>query len=50
MPHEALKIIFMAYAKAEDELWRSDPNREIFPSLRDRWGYWTEQLIKIADD
>lgn len=50
MPHEALKIIFMAYAKAEDELWRLDPKREIFPALRDRWGYWTEQLIKIADD
>lgn len=50
MPHEALKIIFMAYAKAEDELWKSDPKREIFPALRDRWGYWTEQLIKIADD
>ena len=41
----------MAYIRTEDELAiRYDNENEIFPSFRDRWGYWVQELIRISDD
>lgn len=50
-PAEAIKIILMAYVRTEDELaLRYDIDNEIFPSFRNRWGHWVEELIRISDD
>lgn len=50
-PVEAVKIILMAYIRTEDELSvRYDPDDEIFPSFRERWGYWVQELVRISDD
>ena len=50
-PAEAVKIILMAYIRTEDELAiRYDPDDEIFPAFRERWGHWVQELIKISDD
>jgi len=46
---EAMKIVMMAFARAEDELTPSrDPNREIFAELKDRWGFYVNKLIDIS--
>ena len=50
-PAQAVKIILMAFIRTEDELSvRYDPEDEIFPAFRERWGHWVQELIKISDD
>lgn len=50
-PSEAVKIILMAYIRTEDELaLRYDPDDEVFPAFRERWGHWIQELIRISDD
>lgn len=47
----AMRIMLMAFARTEDELYPElDPKRVIFPKIRDRWGYWIEELIPISED
>jgi hypothetical protein len=48
---EAMKIMLMAFARTEDELYPElDPKRVMFPKIRDRWGYWIEELIPISEE
>ena len=47
----ALKLLLMAYSRTENELWQQiDPERKILSKFRDRWGYWVEELIELADN
>ena len=48
---EAMKLILMGYARAEDSLRaKVDPERKIFPKLNQRWGDYVDKLIDIAED
>ena len=44
----ALRILLMAYVRAEDELSEKyDPDNEIFPALREAWGRLSKDYIDI---
>jgi hypothetical protein len=44
---EALEVLVMSLVRAEDELVR-EYDSDIFARFRERWGYWSEKLIKHA--
>lgn len=44
---EALEVLMMSLVRAEDELVH-EYDKEIFDIFRERWGMWTEKLIRHA--
>jgi hypothetical protein len=46
--HQALKIMLMAYVRAEDETSRRHSG-PYYEDLRDSWGKWCDQLLDIAN-
>ena len=44
---EALKILLMAYIRAEDEMIRRH-GPDGYEDLRDSWGRWCDKLLEIV--